>query len=126
MKKYLLVLVLATPFLMGAQGCSAIKSPLTGQAVSENAPSTFQQAEKALTIAHLAYNTLGTQLITAAKAGLLKGEDAATAKVYYNKAGDALKLADNAAKLGNETNLLAAINQANAAIADAQTLIGGK
>lgn len=126
MRKYLLALVLATPLLMGAEGCTSVKSPLSGTAVSANSPESFAQAEKALTIAHLAYNTLGTQLISAANTGLLKGQDAATAKTYYDKAGDALRVADAADKASNEVDLLTAINIANGAIADAQSLLGGK
>ena len=120
MKKFILAALVALPLL---GGCESFQLGQTSVAVASGQVSI--EAEKALIIAHLAYNALGTQLIAAANSGVLTGSDAAQAKVIYSKAGDALKLADAADKAANEANLAAAIMQANALIAQAQALVVG-
>jgi len=120
MKRAILVLALCAP-LMAGTGCSVLQ----GQSPAQAAGQVSIDAEKALTIAHLAYNALGTQLIAAANSGVLHGADAAKAKSLYDQAGDALKLADSADKAANQTNLVNAVLQANGLIAQAQTLLVG-
>jgi len=121
MKAVILALALTMPLL----GCPAGGPFTNGNSVASSAGQVSLEAEKALVVAHLAYNAVGTQLIAAANSGSLKGAAAAQAKTIYDKAGDALKVADSADKAANQTQLLQAINDANAAIAQAQTLIKG-
>lgn len=83
-------------------------------------------AEKTLTVSHKAYDAAGTLLKAAADTGLLKGANAATAKVYYDKAGDALNAADTADKATNAQGILDQVSIAEDAIGQAQTLIGKK
>ncbi len=67
---------------------------LAGCSLSNAVP--LQEAEKALAVAHLAYQAAGTALQGAAESGALHGADAAKAQALYDKAGDALDLADKA------------------------------
>src|SRR6202000_1011568 len=78
------------PLILAAAGACA----LGGCALID--PATLADAEKALTVAHLAYQAAGTALEEAAKSGVLHGADAAQAQALYDKAGDALDLADKA------------------------------
>lgn len=112
---FALALVLTTPIVSGCQQLTSVTS-------SQN----ITEAEKALTVAHLAYNSLGTIILDATKTGVLKGSTAAQVKVYYDKAGDALLVADKADKAANATDLANAIASAQDAIASASTLIGSK
>jgi len=99
---------------------------VNGQTVSQSAPEVFINAEKALTVAHLAYNAISGQILQATQAGILKGSTATEVKNIYDKAGDALNVADTADRAGNTTNLLAAIQDANSAIAQVKSMIGVK
>jgi hypothetical protein len=83
-------------------------------------------AEKSLTIAHLAYNGIGTALKSAADSGALRGANAATAKSWYDKAGDSLKAADAADVAANAPNINAAIAAATDAITQANAIIAPK
>jgi uncharacterized lipoprotein NlpE involved in copper resistance len=93
-------------------GCNGVN-------VSQGALTT---AEKSLTIAHLAYNGAGTALKSAADSGVLKGQNAAQAKVYFDKAGDALALADKADTAANAQGILAQITIAEDLLAQASAL----
>lgn len=86
----------------------------------------LSDAEKGLTIAHLAYNGIGTALKAAADSGALRGANAASAKVLYDKAGDALKVADAADVAANAQNVNAAVAAATLAIAQANAIIAAK
>lgn len=109
--------------LLAVAGCT--NTPIVnGQSVAQTNPAVSINAEKALTVAHQAYNALGTQLIANAHSGLIHGAAAATAKKLYDTAGDAILAADQADKAANETNLMAALSDANSAIAQAKTLLG--
>ena len=81
---------------------------------------TIVAAEKSLTLAHLAYDGVGMSLKTAAETGVLKGANAATAKCWYDRAGDALNAADAADVALNASNIVAAITQAQDAIVQAK------
>ncbi|HWA91801.1 MAG TPA: hypothetical protein VG889_17315 [Rhizomicrobium sp.] len=83
---------------------------------------TLQDAEKALTIAHLAYQAAGVALEDAAKSGALHGDDAAKAQALYDKAGDALVLADEADAAANADGVLEEAAAAQALIADLDKL----
>lgn len=96
---------------------------LNGSSVAQTA-GISDQATKSLTVAHQSYNAVGQALIQAAESGVLKGAAAKQAKALFNKAGDALAVADTAYRASNETNLLRAISEANSAIAQAKTLAG--
>ena len=122
MRKIALAFVLCLPLAIGA--CENQVPILNGQSASQTAPQVFQTAEKSLTVAHIAYDAIGRQILQATQAGLLRGSTAAQVKVVYDKAGDALNVADTADRAGNTTNLLAAIQDANSAIAQTKNLIG--
>lgn len=57
---------------------------------------TGADAEKALTLAHLAYQGVGIALEQAAESGALHGADAARAQALYDQAGAALDAGDAA------------------------------
>src|SRR6185503_16879127 len=113
MKKVLaLSLCLCAPMLMANTGCSSGTNSvpiINGQSVSQTAPAISNNAKKALTSAHIAYNAVGTEILSATQSGVLKGATAGKVKVVYDKAGDALATADKAAQLADESNVLAAV-----------------
>jgi hypothetical protein len=107
----------------------ALSSPLAScntPSVADAAPVTVANAEKGLTIAHLAYNGLSATILTATQTGLLKGQNAATVKVYYDKARDALLAADAADKALNTQGIIAAVQAAQDAIALASSIVSPK
>jgi ribosomal protein S20 len=115
---------------MANTGCSSTPSDnvpiVNGKSVNQSVPGSVSNgAKKALTAAHQAYNAVGQELISAANSNILHGDNAAKAKQYYDKAGDALKLADNAEKAADERGMLTAIADANTLIAQATSLVGG-
>lgn len=83
---------------------------------------TLEDAEKALTVAHLAYQAAGVALEEAARNGGLHGDDAARAQALYDKAGAALDLADRADAAANADGVLAQAVAAQAALADIAAL----
>lgn len=121
MRKYALVLAfgLAISPAVVIGGCQQFTSAATS-------PQTIATAEKSLTVAHLAYNSLGTIILNATQTGVLKGSAAAQVKVYYDKAGDALLVADKADQAANSVDLYNAVLLAQDAIASASKLIGSK
>lgn len=107
----------------------ALSSPLAScntPSISQAAPVTVANAEKGLTIAHLAYNGLSATILTATQTGLLKGQNAATVKAYYDKARDALAAADAADKALNTQGIIAAVLAAQDAIAQASNIVTPK
>ncbi len=107
-------------------GCTAVQSLLGGSSVAASAPAATEDAEKALTIAHLAYQAVGVSLEQAAASGALAGADAASAQALYDKAGAALDVADQADAAANADGVLAAVTQAQALIAQIDALIPRK
>lgn len=103
-------------FLILALGIASCGT--TGTVVS---PATLVTAEKALTVAHLAYDGVGMSLKTASDTGVLKGTAAATAKCWYDKAGDELAAADAADIALNAADIASAITKAQDAIVQAKT-----
>ena len=87
------------------------------------APQSIADAEKALTLAHLAYDGAGLALKNAATSGLLQGADAAHAKTLYDEAGTALAAADSADALTNADGVLAALADADTLLAQVRALI---
>lgn len=92
-------------------------------ATGGTASSTLADAEKALTVAHLAYQGIGVSLKAAADSGVLHGADAATARQLYDRAGALLDAADQADALANAQGVLDAVTQASALIAQVDALI---
>lgn len=120
-------LILSAFLVMSLSGCEAIggSTPiLNGQSVSQANPKISLEAQKILIATHQAYNALGQLLIDNAHSGLIHGQTAANAKKLYDKAGDALLLADAAETSSNEANLFTAISDAKSLIAQARTLLG--
>jgi hypothetical protein len=90
------------------------------------APQTMADADKALALAHLAYQGVGIALKNAAASGALHGADAATARTLYDKAGAVLDTADAADALADAQGVLAAVADVNALVAKLGALIPKK
>jgi len=118
----LTILLAAAP--LGA--CSSLPVLLGNASIAQSAPQTVADAEKALTIAHLAYQAVGIALKDAAASGALHGVDAATAQALYDKVGAALDGADAADEAANAPGVLAAVADADTLIAQLHTLIAQK
>jgi hypothetical protein len=104
-------------------GCTTVQSLIGGSSVAATAPAAAAEAEKALAIAHLAYQGIGVTLEEAARSGALEGADAAAAQALYDKAGAALDVADQADAAANAQGVMAAVGQAQALIAQIDTLV---
>ena len=126
MKRALKFLAVGLICALPLTACGGKTPFLNGSSVSETAPEAFANAQKGLTVGHLAYAAISNQINTAIAQGLLKGENAATVQVHYRKAKAALDLADTAERLGNTADLIAAVREANSAIAQAKSLVGVK
>jgi hypothetical protein len=122
MKRFIIVGALALS-LMGCQTVQSGLSLLTGHSVASQNPVVAGDVEKALTIAHLAYDGIGNQILVNKQSGLLHGATAAEVKVYYDKAGDALIVADTADKAANQDGVVSALSTATDAITQAKALI---
>lgn len=119
--------ILSAFLILSLGGCQAIGGnvPLAnGQSIAAANPKISLESEEVLIATHQAYNTLGQLLIDNAHNGLIHGSAALTAKKLYDKAGDALLLADAADSASNEANLLSALGDAKSLIAQAKTLLG--
>ena len=112
-----LLAALATATPLG--GCSS----LAGTSTTTTASDTLADAEKGLTLAHLAYQAIGLALQNAAQSGALHGADAASAQALYDQAGTALATADAADALANAQGVSDAVADANALITQIHTLI---
>ena len=112
-----LLAALATATPLG--GCSG----LAGTTTTATTTSTLADAEKDLTLAHLAYQGIGIALQNAAESGALHGADAASAKALYDQAGTALATADAADGLANAQGVADAVAGANALIGQIHALI---
>jgi hypothetical protein len=115
--KFRFALIIAAPLLFG--GCANIVPAfdvLTGS-IATQAPVTVATAEKALTVAHLALNTIGTDIIAATNSGVLHGANATVVKGYYDTADDDLKAADQLDAVANATGVMDKVNAADALIA---------
>lgn len=110
-------------FIFGMLIALALTSCAGTPTPAPTAQSALVAAEKVLTVAHKTYDATGTVLQAAAVAGVLKGKDAATAKVFYDKAGDALIVADTADKAANAQGITDAIALAQDAIGKATALV---
>lgn len=117
--------ILAVAFLsvLSLSACQSVPL-LNGGSVAQSAPAAMANAEKALAVAHQTYNAVGQELIVSAQSGVLHGSNASQARVYFDKAGDALKVADTADRAANAQGILDAISTANSALASAKALIG--
>lgn len=107
-------------------GCGGVSScgVLTGQqTVADQAPDAALAAEKSLTVAHLALEQVGDTLIELSMSGVLKGESAANAKRWYDRADDALKSADTLDKAANTAGVVAAIRIAEDALFQANAIV---
>ncbi len=105
---------------LALSGCATFTTLFGGS--SANA-ATLIDAEKALTVAHLAYQGAGVALEQTAQSGALTGANAAKAEALYDKAGAALDLADAADETANAPDILSAVADAEAAIASLNALI---
>jgi hypothetical protein len=111
-------------------GCASVPSLLSadtgaraGDAAAPAAPAPATDAEKALAIAHLAYQAAGIALEQAAQSGALRGGNAATAQALYDEAGAALALADAANAATDAQGTLAKVATVEALVAQITTLI---
>jgi hypothetical protein len=101
-------------------GCATFTT-LFGGSTAQAA--TLTDAEKALTVAHLAYQGAGVALEQAVQSGALTGANAVQAQALYDKAGAALDVADAADETANAADILTAVADAEAAIASLNALI---
>jgi hypothetical protein len=125
MKLSSLVLIAAL-FASPLAGCAGLPVVAGGGSLADTSPQTIADAEKALALAHLAYQGAGIALKDAAMSGALHGVDAATAKALYDKAGAVLDAADTADALADAKGVLAAVADANALIAQVGALVPKK
>lgn len=79
------------------------------------------EAERALILAHLAYDGLGQALRASATSGLLRGAKAAQVQCWYDRAGEALAAGDKADLALQAEGISTAIAQAQAAILQAKS-----
>lgn len=118
---------LASPLLalsLILTGCGSLSGcAIPGGSVAEQAPETVLAAEKTLTVAHLALASIGNDLIALSASGTLRGNAAATAKVWYDRADDALRAADAADRAANAQGILEAVRLAQDAIFQANAII---
>jgi len=121
MRKLALAAALSAAVSLGA--CSTVAPLFAGESLAQQAPQSAADAQKALTIAHLAYQAIGVSLKDAAQTGALHGADAATARALYDKAGALLDTADQADALANAQGVFAAVAEASALIAQIKSLI---
>jgi 1,2-phenylacetyl-CoA epoxidase PaaB subunit len=121
MRKLAVAAALAAAVSLGA--CSTVAPLLMGESFAHQAPQSAADAEKALTIAHLAYQAIGVSLQDVAQSGALHGANAATARALYDKAGTLLDTADQADALANAQGVFAAVGEASALIAQIKSLI---
>jgi hypothetical protein len=101
-------------------GCGTFSTLFGGSAAYA---ATLTDAEKALTVAHLAYQGAGVALEQAAQSGALTGANADRAQALYDKAGAALDVADAADQTANAADILSAVEDAEMAISSLNTLI---
>ncbi|HJW41375.1 MAG TPA: hypothetical protein VJ476_09140 [Rhizomicrobium sp.] len=116
----LAVALVATPLA----GCANLSAIVGGGSLA--APQSMADAEKALALAHLAYQGAGIALKDAAASGALHGADAATAKTLYDRVGAVLDAADAADALADASGVLAAVADANTLVAQIGALIPKK
>ena len=110
----------AGAFALG--GCSPVQSLLDVANVAQPASAAIVDAEKALAVAHLAYQAAGISLEQAAQSGALTGAGARKAHALYDKAGVVLDIADQADAAANAQGVLAAVADAQALIAQIDAL----
>jgi hypothetical protein len=106
--------------------CAGMPFVLGDASLAQSAPQATADAEKALTLAHLAYDGAGIALKNAAESGALRSANAANAKTLYDKAGAALDAADRADAAANASGVLAAVAQASDLLAQIRALVPNK
>lgn len=97
-----------------------------GNSIATQAPQTIAKSEQLLTVAHLAVQALGQNIIANTSNGLLHGDNAKTAGVWFDKAVAGLAVADAADKTVNAQGISDALSGVYDAISKAQALIPKK
>jgi len=134
MRKIIAATALAVSLSLG--GCANVGPALdvlTGS-VATTAPVTTAQAEKVLTVTHLALNTISVNILAATDSCVkhhdnscpLHGDNAATAKIMYDTADDSLKAADQIDAVANAQGVIDKVNAAETLIAQINNLIPKK
>lgn len=123
MRKALFAIAVCIPLLGGCTSFVPALGVLTGS-VSTQAPATTADAEKALTIAHLALNTVAENILDAIKKGTLHGTNAATVRVWYDSADDGLRAADQLDVVANAPGVLAKVDSVTTLITQIQSIVG--
>lgn len=126
MKFRTLATVLALTIAVPLGGCTTLQTWLGGGSIATANPTAVSDAEKALTVANLAYQGAGIALEQAAASGALHGPEAASARVYYDKAGAALDLAHQADQAANAPGIYAAVADVVALLTSLDALIPHK
>ena len=119
--KLLPLAAVVSAFALG--GCTSIQSLFDGASVAQAAPVATADAEKALAVAHLAYQAVGVSLEDAARSGALAGANAEKARALFDRAGAALDIADQADAAANAQGILAAVADAQALIAQIDSIL---
>ena len=118
-----LIVAVALTASLSLSGCETVTALIGGHSIAEQAPAAALDAEKALTIANLAYQGIGLELKDAAERGMIHGENAATAKVWYDQAGDTLLTAHQLNAVANAQGVMDAVSKAQALIFQIKSLI---
>lgn len=122
----ILAIALAVAIGTGSGGCSSLGPAfgvLTGS-VATQAPATTADAEKALTVTHLALNTVAENILTATKNGTLHGTLATQVKGWYDAADDGLKAADQLDVIANAPGVMAKVDSVTTLITQIQSIVG--
>ncbi len=115
MKRFLAFAAAATVALT-LVGCTTLQNvagALTGGSVVSAAPATVADAEKGLTLAHLAYQGVSYGIQDAITTGYLHGTSAAQVKVWYDQAKVGLDAADAADAAANAQGVVDKVNAVN-------------
>lgn len=121
-----LVLPLALGLGLALVGCQQLGPIATGTNPIAGTVQLTLKDERALFTAEAAYNGLTTAAISAAKAGVLKGDAAAKVNDVRRKAWSALLVARKFHAAANAPELTSAITQVYNAVGEGWALIGKK
>lgn len=118
--------VLALVALIPLGGCANVEGALgviTGS-VATQAPVTTADAEKGLTVAHLALNTVAQNILKATASGALHGTNAATVKTWFDQADGILQAADQLDIVANAQGISDKVASAETLIAQITSIVG--
>ena len=104
-------------------GCAVWNAVVAGQSARQAAPQTIEGAEKVLALTHLTYNGLSQAILAATQQHVIHGTTASLVKEYYDRAGDALNLADKADQAADVQGITSQVQTATSLITQASAII---